>query len=147
MRLAHLRAHPEIQGYVITEFTDVNWEANGLLDMWRHPKAFGEALSRLQQDDLLILRGDKRNYKAGEPVEADVYVSHYGAGDLAGAQVDWQVEGTSLCRQSAGHRPALRGRGQGGNDSLPRPRRPHARQSGFLKANLYFPINPYRRIH
>ena len=60
-----LRAHPEIQGYVITEFTDVNWEANGLLDMWRHPKAFGEALSRLQQDDLLILRGDKRNYKDG----------------------------------------------------------------------------------
>src|SRR3972149_4324248 len=34
-----LRARPEIQGYVITEFTDVNWEANGLLDMWRRPKA------------------------------------------------------------------------------------------------------------
>ena len=75
-----LRAHPEIQGYVITEFTDVNWEANGLLDMWRHPKAFGEALGRLQQDDLLILRSDKRNYKAGETVEADVYISHYGPG-------------------------------------------------------------------
>jgi len=69
-----LRAHSEIQGYVITEFTDLNWEANGLLDMWRHPKAFGEALSRLQQDDLLILRGDKRNYRAGETVDADVYV-------------------------------------------------------------------------
>jgi len=91
-----LRAHPEIQGYVITEFTDVNWEANGLLDMWRHPKAFGEALNRLQQDDLLVLRGDKRNYKTGETVEADVYVSHYGPRDLAGAKVDWQVEGTSL---------------------------------------------------
>jgi len=91
-----LRAHTEIQGYVITEFTDVNWEANGLLDMWRHPKAFGEALSKLQQDDLLILRSDKRNYKAGEKVAADVFVSHYSAADLAGAKVDWQVEGTSL---------------------------------------------------
>ncbi len=91
-----LRAHPEIQGYVITEFTDLNWEANGLLDMWRHPKAFGEALSRQQQDDLLVLRGDKRNYKTDEPVEAAVYISHYGPGDLAGAKVDWQVEGTSL---------------------------------------------------
>jgi hypothetical protein len=91
-----LRAHPEIQGYVITEFTDLNWEANGLLDMWRHPKAFGEALSRQQQDDLLVLRGDKRNYKADEPVEAAVYVSHYGPGDLAGAKVEWQVEGTPL---------------------------------------------------
>jgi hypothetical protein len=91
-----LRAHPEMQGYVITEFTDVNWEANGLLDMWRHPKAFGEALNRLQQDDLLVLRGDKGNYQTGEPVEADVYISHYGPRDLAGAKVDWQVEGTSL---------------------------------------------------
>jgi hypothetical protein len=91
-----LRVHPEIQGYVITEFTDVNWEANGLLDMWRHPKAFGQALNRLQQDDLLVLRGDKRNYQTGDPVEADVYISHYGSGDLAGAKVAWQVEGTSL---------------------------------------------------
>jgi hypothetical protein len=91
-----LRAHSEIQGYVITEFTDVNWESNGLLDMWRHPKAFGEALGRLQQDDLLVLRGDKSNYKTGEPVSAEVYISHYGPGDLAGAKVDWQVEGTPL---------------------------------------------------
>ena len=90
-----MRAHPEIQGYVITEFTDLNWEANGLLDMWRHPKAFGEALNRQQQDDRLVLRGDQRNYKGGEQVEANVYVSHYGPGDLAGATVEWQVEGTS----------------------------------------------------
>src|SRR5579862_1294622 len=91
-----LRMHPEIQGYVITEFTDVNWEANGLLDMWRRPKAFGETLAKLQQDDLLVLRDDKWNYKAGEPVTAEVYLSHYGRGNLADAQVDWQVEGTDL---------------------------------------------------
>jgi len=91
-----LRAHTEIQGYVITEFTDVTWEANGLLDMWRRPKAFGEAVSRLQQDDLLVLRTDKRNYHMGERVEAEVYISHYAPKDLAGAEVDWQLEGTSL---------------------------------------------------
>ena len=91
-----LRTHTELQGYVITEFTDVNWEANGLLDMWRRPKAFGEELGHLQQDDLVILQSDKRNFKAGEAVEADVYVSHYGAVDLANSKVDWRVEGTSL---------------------------------------------------
>jgi len=91
-----LRAHSDIQGYVITEFTDVNWEANGLLDMWRNPKAFGEALNRLQRDDLLVLRSDQRNHKAGETVDADVYISHYGPDNLAGAKVDWKVEGTSL---------------------------------------------------
>jgi hypothetical protein len=91
-----LRMHPEFQGYVITEFTDVNWEANGLLDMWRHPKVFAEALSRQQQDDLVVLRSEKANYQSGETLEADVYVSHYSSADLAGAKVDWQVEGTSL---------------------------------------------------
>ncbi|MGO8788042.1 MAG: glycoside hydrolase family 2 protein [Terriglobia bacterium] len=91
-----LRAHPEFQGYVITEFTDVNWEANGLLDMWRRPKAFGEALARVQQGDLLVLRGDQRNYKTGESVTANVYISHYGLGDMSGAKVEWQVEGTTI---------------------------------------------------
>ncbi len=94
--IAELRAHTEIQGYVVTEFTDVNWETNGLLDMWRHPKVFGDALARLQQDDLIVLRTDGRNYKVGAAVEADAYVSHYGLGDLSGAKVAWQLEGTNL---------------------------------------------------
>jgi hypothetical protein len=91
-----LRAHTRMQGYVITEFTDLNWEANGLLDMWRQPKVFADALSRLQQDDLLVLRSEKQNYSTGESVQADVYLSHYGAADLAGGKIAWQVDGTSL---------------------------------------------------
>jgi hypothetical protein len=91
-----LRAHSEIQGYVITEFTDLNWEANGLLDMWRHPKVFADALSQLQQEDLLVLRSEKRNYSTGESVQADVYLSHYSSRDLVGGRIDWQMERTSL---------------------------------------------------
>lgn len=91
-----LRVHPELQGYVITEFTDVNWEANGLLDMWRQPKVFGGELAKLQQDDLLVLRTDKRNYKTGENVAADVYVSHYSPTNLIGADLTWQLEGTAI---------------------------------------------------
>ena len=122
-----LRAHPEIQGYVITEFTDVNWEANGLLDMWRHPKAFGEALGRLQQDDELILRSDERNYKVGETVEADVYISHYGYANLAGARVDWQLEGTPLAGSLPVPPLALATAAKVGNHALPRPGGPIAR--------------------
>lgn len=95
-QIAAIRAHTEFQGYVITEFTDVNWEANGLLDMWRHPKVFGDQLNRLQQDDLLILRGDDRNFTVAQTVKAEVDLSHYSAADLAGAKVDWRVEGTNL---------------------------------------------------
>jgi len=94
--IAALRANSGIQGYVITEFTDVNWEANGLLDLWRHPKVFGEALARLQQDDLLILRNSKANYAPGETAQANIYVSHYGPGDLSGASIHWKVEGAGV---------------------------------------------------
>ena len=91
-----LRARPEIQGYVITEFTDLNWEANGLLDMWRRPKAHAAQLQKLQQDDLLVVRAEKRNLTAGEKAQADVHFSHYSADSLTGGQVAWEVEGTSL---------------------------------------------------
>jgi hypothetical protein len=30
MKLNQIRLHPELQGYVITEFTDLKWECNGL---------------------------------------------------------------------------------------------------------------------
>ncbi len=91
-----LRAHSEIQGYVITEFTDINWEANGLLDMWRRPKVFGDLLSKLQQDDLVVARAEKRNLIPGEKARADVHFSHYSTEVLSGAEVSWSVEGTAL---------------------------------------------------
>jgi hypothetical protein len=91
-----LRARPQIQGYVITEFTDLNWEANGLLDMWRRPKAYADELAKLQQDDLLIVRADNRNLAPGDKAEAGVYLSHYSSANLADAQVSWEVVGTPL---------------------------------------------------
>jgi len=91
-----LRLHPQIQGYVITEFTDLNWEANGLLDMWRRPKVYADALSRLQQNDLILAWADKRNLTTGAEARLDVYFSHHSEISLAGAQVVWRLEGTAL---------------------------------------------------
>jgi hypothetical protein len=91
-----IRSHPEIQGYVITEFTDVNWESNGLLDIWRNPKAFADSLGKLQRDDLLVLRTEKRNYSPGETVRVEVSLSHYSQEALHGGGMVWKVEGTSL---------------------------------------------------
>jgi len=92
--IGSLRMRPEIQGYVITQFTDVNWEANGLLDMWRRPKVYAEMLTKLQQDDLVIVRPERRNFAADEKGYADVYFSHYIPDPLTGAQVNWTLEGT-----------------------------------------------------
>jgi hypothetical protein len=91
-----IRSYPGLQGYVITEFTDLNWEANGLLDMWRRPKVFSTQLAKLQQDDLIIIRTSKRNFSIGEKVPAEVLFSHYSIGAIAGASVTWQLQGTSL---------------------------------------------------
>jgi hypothetical protein len=91
-----VRSHPEIQGYVITEFTDVNWESNGLLDIWRNPKAFAGSLGQLQRDDVVVLRTEKRNYSAGEKVTILVSLSHYSQEALRAASLAWKVEGTPL---------------------------------------------------
>ena len=91
-----IRSHPQIQGYVITEFTDLNWESNGLLDMWRNPKAFAGPLGELQGDDMVVLRTDKRSYTPGEPVTVTASSSHYGPQLLDQGRLTWKVEGTSL---------------------------------------------------
>jgi hypothetical protein len=91
-----IRSHPEIQGYVITEFTDLNWESNGLLDMWRNPKAFAGPLGELQGDDMVVLRTDKRSYNPGNTVTVTVSSSHFGPQPLDQGRITWKVEGTSL---------------------------------------------------
>ena len=94
--IASLRSRPSIQGYVITELTDVMWEANGLMDIWRHPKSFSARLGAIQQNDAVFARPVKHNFFDGSKVEANVYFSHYSRQDLGEAKVDWDVEGTSL---------------------------------------------------
>lgn len=91
-----LRMNSAVQGYVITEFTDVNWEANGLLNIWRQAKTDPPLFSKLQQDDLVVVRPAKWNYRVGEEAEADVYLSHFSDRSLAGANVIWALEGSSL---------------------------------------------------
>jgi hypothetical protein len=91
-----MRSQPDIQGYVITEFTDINWESNGLLDMWRRPKAFHERLGLLQQDQLVVLRAEQRNLAVGDRARADIYFSNYGPQTLSGAHASWELEGTEV---------------------------------------------------
>ena len=85
--IEEIRRHNSIQGYVITEFTDINWEANGLMNMWRAPKAYWFELAKIQRDDVLLVRTDKHNYTRGEPVQLEVLLSHYSTRDLRGAKL------------------------------------------------------------
>ena len=85
--IEEIRRYASIQGYVITEFTDINWEANGLLSMWRQPKVYAAELAKLQQPDVIIARTNKKNFTSGEPIQLEVLFSHYSKRDLQGARI------------------------------------------------------------
>jgi hypothetical protein len=90
--IEEIRRHASIQGYVITEFTDINWEANGLMDMWRNPKIYAADLAKIQQPDVILARPAKRNYMSGERVEIEILLSHYSGKPTSGARLHWSTE-------------------------------------------------------
>ncbi|HAE87833.1 TPA: hypothetical protein DCG86_07395 [Candidatus Marinimicrobia bacterium] len=81
-QIEEIRLHPEIQGYVITELTDINWESNGLLDMWRNYKKGYKILSQVQQPDMVIPRLDRYAFWEDETLQVSLTVSHYSRKDL-----------------------------------------------------------------
>ncbi len=92
--IEQMRLHSSIQGYVITEFTDVHWECNGLLNMHREPKAFIEALPTIQADDVVVPNPERVVFWPGERCTIPVVVSHYSSLDLAQARLTWALEGS-----------------------------------------------------
>ena len=86
-----MRRHAPIQGYVITEFTDINWEVNGLMDMWRRPKVYAERLAAIQQADVLLPSTAVRNVASGAIVALEVQLSRYGAKDPDGGSLKWST--------------------------------------------------------
>ncbi len=75
--IEEIRKHASIQGYTITEFTDLNWECNGLLDMFRNKKIYADDLARLQRQDVIFARAPVNNYVSGAKIELTTYVSRY----------------------------------------------------------------------
>jgi hypothetical protein len=92
--IQELRLQQAIAGYVITELTDVHWEANGLLDMRRRPKAFHDRLARVNAPDVVIIRPERRRLRSGERVVAEVHT--VGATESSRGRVEWQLEGSGL---------------------------------------------------
>ncbi|MCC7361096.1 MAG: hypothetical protein IT317_16550 [Anaerolineales bacterium] len=85
-----MRRYAAIVGYVITEFTDVHWECNGLLDMQRRPKAYHDRLADLNADLVIVPAWTRTAYWAGEAIELNVSVSHGMGAPLRGAALAWR---------------------------------------------------------
>jgi len=86
-----LRFTPGIEGYVITEFTDINWECNGLMDMWRNIKECGKVLPGIQQQDVIVARPARFAWWNDERPSIDVRCSRYSDESAQGVTVYWRT--------------------------------------------------------
>lgn len=91
-----MRAEAALSGYVITEWTDLHWECNGLLDMVRNPRVFAGELPTLNADTVLVPRWDRAAYWSGDTVQLGLHVAHHGRAAHEGAVVHWSLEGNGL---------------------------------------------------
>ncbi len=87
-----IRGYDSLSGYVITGITDVHWEANGLLDMWRNEKVYAAELSALQRPDLIMCKFRNYCFRSGERATIPTLISHFSQGSLAGARVLWSTD-------------------------------------------------------
>jgi hypothetical protein len=103
-QIEQIRRHPAIVGYVITEFTDVHWEANGLLDLCRNPKAYFDVIGHVNSADAIVpIDWERIAYWSGERCEVRLALSHFSSRDVRGATLEWHLD----------RWPAIRGRFDG----------------------------------
>ncbi|HUR95414.1 MAG TPA: glycoside hydrolase family 2 TIM barrel-domain containing protein [Gemmatimonadales bacterium] len=92
-QIEQMRRYPSIVGYVITEFTDVHWESNGLLDMCRNPKSYYDVIGQVNSADALIPSDWERiAFWEGERCEVRLALSHFSSADLRGSRVEWNLD-------------------------------------------------------
>ncbi len=94
--IENMRSHASIQGYVITEFTDLHWECNGLLDMYRNPKVYHSQLKEINADDLLIPLWERLAFSADETWELKILFCHCSAVEIKDAVLAWEIVGHDL---------------------------------------------------
>ncbi len=88
-QIGSLRRRPEIAGYVLTQLSDVQWEANGLFDAARRPRIFAGELALANGPSAVVLRPVAYSAYSGAPLDVTVdVVPPVGGGAPAG---DWTV--------------------------------------------------------
>jgi hypothetical protein len=93
-----LRRLNRLQGYVITELSDIYWESNGLLDFARNPKAFHERSAQINAEDVIVPQLNRFAYWDDETVRARIHASHYSAADWTAARAQVSADGEMLLK-------------------------------------------------
>ncbi|MFP9060682.1 glycoside hydrolase family 2 protein [Natrialbaceae archaeon A-chndr2] len=71
--IEQMRLHDGVAGYVMTEFTDIEWEFNGVLDYRREPKAFHDEFAAVNAPTSVVAAVDHAQW-GGESVPIDVTI-------------------------------------------------------------------------
>ena len=100
--IEQIRRYESIQGYVITELTDVHWECNGLLDMVCNSKVYHHLLKYINADDVLIPLWDRLVFSAGATCEMKILFSHYSPTEIREAVLEWELIGDPFPRVHRG---------------------------------------------
>jgi hypothetical protein len=91
--VGQLRRHPSIAGYVVTELSDAFWEANGLVNLDRSEKVFGDRLVDIFGADTLFANVERWDIWSGSVIRADLHAQF---GDPVGGDelsVAWRLSG------------------------------------------------------
>ncbi len=89
--ISTMRLHPSVAGYIITEFTDVHWECNGLLTMQRQVKhGLDTIFTPINQDRVVVARPHRWSGHPGATVSVDLHAFDV---DGAGSEgtIAWQA--------------------------------------------------------
>jgi hypothetical protein len=94
-QIESIRARASIAGYVITEFTDVHWEANGLLDMARNPRVFHDRFGAINADTVIVPLLDRYSAWRGGSIRIRLVLATGRDPIPAGSHLVWALEGQS----------------------------------------------------
>lgn len=89
-QIESIRARAPISGYVITELTDVHWEANGLMDMNRNPRVFKDRIAAINRDILIVPVPERWSCWDGETLNVTITLAAGACAIPSGSTLCWQ---------------------------------------------------------
>jgi len=91
-QIEEIRKYLEIKGYIITEFTDVYWECNGLLDITRGKKVFFDELKDINSLDLVFPKERPTGVWSGENISLPIFFSHLSEKNIESVKLFWSLD-------------------------------------------------------
>lgn len=88
-----MRRQPNIQGYVITELSDIYWESNGLLDFYRNPKVYHDLFRMINAPDVIVSQIKSYNCWDDRQVLARLHASRFSGADWSDPVLRWAIKG------------------------------------------------------